>query len=91
MSTVMVERSFPEPVDFRDIQAIEDASAPFWLGVQFHPEFLIYRAPFRRLFKALVEAAAVRAEERRQEHVARLEREAAELDAGAPARSSAPA
>jgi gamma-glutamyl-gamma-aminobutyrate hydrolase PuuD/predicted ATP-grasp superfamily ATP-dependent carboligase len=67
------------------IQAIEDPSAPFWLGVQFHPELLIYRAPFRRLFKALVEAAAVRAEERRQEHVARLEREAAELDAGAPA------
>ena len=71
------------------IQAIEDPSAPFWLGVQFHPEFLIYRAPFRRLFKALVEAAAVRAVERRQEHVARLEREAAELDAGAPARRPA--
>ena len=40
------------------IQGIEDPSQPFWIGVQFHPEFLIYRAPFRRLFRALVEAAA---------------------------------
>jgi gamma-glutamyl-gamma-aminobutyrate hydrolase PuuD len=47
------------------IQAIEDASKPFWMGVQFHPEFLVYRAPFRRLFKSLVEAAAARAAERR--------------------------
>lgn len=69
----------------RVILTCEDPSAPFWLGVQFHPKLLIYRAPFRRLFKALVEAAAVRAEERRQEHAARLEREAAELDTGAPA------
>lgn len=67
----------------RVILTCGDQSAP--LGVQFHPELLIYRAPFRRLFKALVEAAAVRAEERRQEHAARLEREAAELDTGAPA------
>lgn len=47
------------------IQGIEDPSQPFWVGVQFHPEFLIYRAPFRRLFRALVDAAAARAEERR--------------------------
>ena len=63
------------------IQAIENPSAPFWLGVQFHPEFLIYRAPFRRLFTALVNAAGARAEERRQDHVARLEAEAAQLEA----------
>jgi gamma-glutamyl-gamma-aminobutyrate hydrolase PuuD/predicted ATP-grasp superfamily ATP-dependent carboligase len=47
------------------IQAIEDGSRPFWLGVQFHPEFMIYRAPMRRLFEALVDAANARAEERR--------------------------
>jgi gamma-glutamyl-gamma-aminobutyrate hydrolase PuuD/predicted ATP-grasp superfamily ATP-dependent carboligase len=58
------------------IQGIEDPSQPFWVGVQFHPELLIYRAPFRRLFKALVEAAAARAEERRMQHVRKLEAEA---------------
>ncbi|QGZ94352.1 gamma-glutamyl-gamma-aminobutyrate hydrolase family protein [Terricaulis silvestris] len=47
------------------IQGIEDPSQPFWIGVQFHPEFLIYRAPFRRLFRALVDTAYARAEERR--------------------------
>jgi gamma-glutamyl-gamma-aminobutyrate hydrolase PuuD/predicted ATP-grasp superfamily ATP-dependent carboligase len=46
------------------VQAIEDPTRRFWIGVQFHPEFLIYRAPFRRLFKALVQAARTRAEER---------------------------
>jgi len=55
------------------IQAIEDPEAPFWLGVQFHPELLVYRAPFRRLFRALVDAAAARAEERRQEALAKIE------------------
>lgn len=57
------------------IQAIEDPSHPFWIGVQFHPELLIYRAPFRRLFRALVNAAAARAEERRIQYVRRLEAE----------------
>ncbi|MGD9966647.1 MAG: gamma-glutamyl-gamma-aminobutyrate hydrolase family protein [Hyphomonadaceae bacterium] len=55
------------------IQAIEDRSQQFWLGVQFHPELLIYRAPFRRLFRALVNAAGARAEERRSRHVRKLE------------------
>ncbi|MGE3791498.1 MAG: gamma-glutamyl-gamma-aminobutyrate hydrolase family protein, partial [Hyphomonadaceae bacterium] len=55
------------------IQAIEDQSQAFWLGVQFHPELMIYRAPFRRLFRALVDAAAAGAEERRIEHVRKLE------------------
>jgi gamma-glutamyl-gamma-aminobutyrate hydrolase PuuD/predicted ATP-grasp superfamily ATP-dependent carboligase len=59
------------------IQAIEDQSHPFWVGVQFHPELLIYRAPFRRLFRALVEAAGARAEERRMQHVRKLEAEKA--------------
>lgn len=58
------------------IQGIEDPSQPFWVGVQFHPEFLIYRAPFRRLFRALVEAAGARAEERRMEHLRTLEMKA---------------
>lgn len=47
------------------VQGIEDPLQPFWIGVQFHPELLIYRAPFRRLFRALVEAANARNEERR--------------------------
>ncbi len=56
------------------IQGIEDGSRRFWLGVQFHPEFLIYRAPFRRLFRALVDAARVRAAERRAAAAARLKK-----------------
>jgi putative glutamine amidotransferase len=40
------------------IQAIEAPSKRFWLGVQFHPEFMFYRADMRRLFKALVAAAS---------------------------------
>lgn len=54
------------------IQGIEDASQPFWIGVQFHPELLVYRAPFRRLFKTLVETAHNRAEERRAKEQARV-------------------
>lgn len=44
------------------IQAIEDRSRPFWIGVQYHPELMIYRAHHRRLFKALVAAAKARRE-----------------------------
>jgi putative glutamine amidotransferase len=40
------------------IQAIEDPQRAFWLGVQFHPEFLFYCSPVRRLFHAFVAAAA---------------------------------
>lgn len=43
------------------IQGIEDPNADFYMGVQFHPEFLIHRAPFRRIFRAFVEAARRRA------------------------------
>lgn len=39
------------------VQAIEDRRRPFYLGVQFHPEFLIYRRDMRALFKGLVSAA----------------------------------
>jgi putative glutamine amidotransferase len=39
------------------VQAIERPASRFYIGVQFHPEFLIYRRPFRRLFSALVAAA----------------------------------
>jgi putative glutamine amidotransferase len=38
------------------VQAIEDASAYFRVGVQWHPEFMIYRASQRRLFRAFVRA-----------------------------------
>lgn len=40
------------------VQAIEDTSRRFWLGVQFHPEFLFYRRRFRAIFQAFVAAAA---------------------------------
>ena len=39
------------------IQGIEADHHCFCLGVQFHPEVLIYRAPFRKIFKALISAA----------------------------------
>ncbi|GGD15004.1 gamma-glutamyl-gamma-aminobutyrate hydrolase family protein [Aquisalinus flavus] len=39
------------------VQAIEDPTRRFYLGVQFHPEFLIYRSRFMNLFRRLVEAA----------------------------------
>lgn len=38
------------------VQAIEDPAARFRLGVQWHPEFLIYRTAHRRLFRAFVDA-----------------------------------
>jgi putative glutamine amidotransferase len=42
--------------EFDIVQAIEDASHPFRIGVQWHPEFLIYRRAHRRLFSAFVKA-----------------------------------
>lgn len=39
------------------VQSIEDPTYPFLLGVQFHPEFMLYRARSRRIFRALVEAS----------------------------------
>lgn len=49
------------------IQAIEDRSRRFWIGVQHHPELLIYRAAHRHLFRGLVEAARLRRGERRSD------------------------
>jgi putative glutamine amidotransferase len=39
------------------VQAIEDPSAPFLVGVQWHPELLVWKKPQQRLFAALAEAA----------------------------------
>ncbi|TVQ23548.1 MAG: gamma-glutamyl-gamma-aminobutyrate hydrolase family protein [Spirochaetaceae bacterium] len=39
------------------VQTIEDVQHGFCIGVQFHPELLIYRAVFRRLFRALIACA----------------------------------
>jgi putative glutamine amidotransferase len=36
-------------------QAVEDPDHGFLLGVQWHPEFLLFLRPQRRLFRALVE------------------------------------
>lgn len=41
------------------IQGIEDRERPFVLGVQWHPELLIYHSHQRALFRALVEATRV--------------------------------
>ncbi len=42
------------------IQAIEDRNLSFFMGVQFHPELLIYRNDIRRIFQKLVEASSLR-------------------------------
>ena len=39
------------------VQAIEDPEKRFVLGVQFHPEFMLHRRKFRRIFEMLIEAA----------------------------------
>ncbi|WP_262028458.1 gamma-glutamyl-gamma-aminobutyrate hydrolase family protein [Microvirga sp. Mcv34] len=39
------------------VQAIESDSAPFLLGVQWHPELLVWKKPQQRLFAALADAA----------------------------------
>jgi len=39
------------------VQAVEDPSRDFLLGVQWHPEFLLYLGKHRRLFRALVRCA----------------------------------
>ncbi len=67
------------------IQGIEDPSRHFWLGVQFHPEFMIYRTPFRRLFRALVDAARARSVQRRADYEAQLAAAREEEDQPVPA------
>ncbi|MCH8536380.1 MAG: gamma-glutamyl-gamma-aminobutyrate hydrolase family protein [Alkalimonas sp.] len=39
------------------VQAVEDPNFDYLLGVQWHPEFLLFLSRQRRLFKALIEAA----------------------------------
>ncbi len=53
--------------EFDVVRAIEDPSASFRMGVQWHPEFLIYRERQRALFKSFVDAVrrfAAKREER---------------------------
>ncbi|MGM0421764.1 MAG: gamma-glutamyl-gamma-aminobutyrate hydrolase family protein [Pseudomonadota bacterium] len=40
------------------VQAIEDQSRPYFLGVQFHPEYLVYQKRFRRIFRQFIDLAA---------------------------------
>ena len=42
------------------VQGIEDPDQPYLLGVQWHPEFLLYQARQRRLFDQLVSAVKTR-------------------------------
>jgi putative glutamine amidotransferase len=46
------------------VQGIEAPTARFRVGVQWHPELMIYRAAQRRLFKAFADAVRERFEER---------------------------
>jgi putative glutamine amidotransferase len=39
------------------VQAIESEGGPFLIGVQWHPELLVWKAPQQRLFSALAAAA----------------------------------
>ena len=39
------------------VQAVENPDAPFLIGVQWHPEFLIFQRDQRGLYRGLVEAA----------------------------------
>jgi putative glutamine amidotransferase len=39
------------------VQAVESENAPFLLGVQWHPELLVWKKPQQRLFAALAQAA----------------------------------
>ena len=50
------------------VQGVEAPGHAYLIGVQWHPEFLIFQARQRRLFKALVEAAM----ERKQRTTERL-------------------
>jgi putative glutamine amidotransferase len=52
--------------EFGVVQSIEHMSAEFRIGVQWHPEFLIYRASHRRLFSAFVKAVRHHAAARRE-------------------------
>jgi putative glutamine amidotransferase len=40
------------------VQAVESDGAPFLIGVQWHPELLVWKAPQQRIFAALAHVAA---------------------------------
>lgn len=46
------------------IQSVEKPGHIFYMGVQFHPERLIYKKVFRRLFKTFIEAAKTKMQEK---------------------------
>lgn len=47
-----LETTSMEPIGV--IQSVENSKKTYIVGVQFHPEFLIYRSDIRRLFKNFV-------------------------------------
>ncbi|MGM0648030.1 MAG: gamma-glutamyl-gamma-aminobutyrate hydrolase family protein, partial [Bacteroidota bacterium] len=47
------------------IQSVEKPGHIFYMGIQFHPERLIYKKVFRRLFKTFIDAAKTKMEERK--------------------------
>ncbi|WP_408638456.1 gamma-glutamyl-gamma-aminobutyrate hydrolase family protein [Roseovarius salinarum] len=66
------------------VQAVERRADPFAVGVQWHPEYLIYARRQRALFRALVAAAAAGRDHRAQIPAAE---ETADWPAGAPRRA----
>lgn len=42
------------------VQAVEDRTKPMFMGVQFHPEYMVYARRYRNLFRELVRAAKLR-------------------------------
>jgi putative glutamine amidotransferase len=65
--------------EFGVIQAIEDPAGSFRIGVQWHPEFLVYKRRHRNLFRVFVRAARQYAEMRQRAH---------SVSAGQPAKKS---
>ncbi len=47
------------------IQSVEKPGHIFYMGVQFHPERLIYKRVFRRLFKKFIRAAQLKMKEKK--------------------------
>lgn len=64
------------------VQAIESTTAPFLLGVQWHPELLFWKAQQQRLFAALADAARGSASKLKPETLASAIRAPAAPDEG---------
>jgi len=64
------------------VQAIEHTRSAFLVGIQFHPEFLLYRSFARKIFSTFVEAACERAIRRAERAANERAREAGAIPDG---------